>query len=206
MDAATERTHNPRERIEYFIAEEFRSLLFLNLAKDETLHVRPVVLDQKLGQLLLDLIKTAIFSVLDLFTHGCTILIDNDQHFFRFSHLQAHHLHHLPEDIPVALFEGYLHRCVSHPSKRPLSCSLLLKICSNIVMEEVNSDLEHLVLVDFHHHQQVLEPKATDIHSFFIASHCLLNPHMLVPEKLRVKVSYSTGQHLKNTMMSATHT
>ena len=44
LDAAAERTDNPRQRVE-FIEAELIGLLFFNLVEDELFHLGPIVLD-----------------------------------------------------------------------------------------------------------------------------------------------------------------
>ncbi len=50
---------------------------------------------------------------------------------------------------------------------------LILQVLADIKMEELDGDFEHLVVVEFHHHQQVLESGVAHFYPL-IAIHCLL--------------------------------
>lgn len=65
-------------------------------------------------------------------------------------------------------------------------------------MEKVDSDLEHLIIIDFHHNENVLETHVTNPNCFFVASHALLEPFTLDVEKLRIKISDASSKHLEN--------
>lgn len=60
-------------------------------------------------------------------------------------------------------------------------------------MEEIYSNLEHLILIDLHHHKQVSKPHLADLDAILAASHCLLQPLVLTLEELRVKISNASG-------------
>ena len=64
-------------------------------------------------------------------------------------------------------------------------------------MEEVDCDLENLVLIDFHHHEQVPETQLAYFDSLLTPSHSFVQPLVLILEKLRIKVSNSPRQHFE---------
>lgn len=59
-------------------------------------------------------------------------------------------------------------------------------------MEELNGDLEDLIVIQFHHHQEILEASLTDLDALVITIHCQLKPGILTFEKLGVKVDDSS--------------
>jgi hypothetical protein len=65
-------------------------------------------------------------------------------------------------------------------------------------VEKVNCDLEHLIIIDFHHNENVFETHVTTPNCFFVASHALLQPFALNVEKLRIKIGDASGQHFEN--------
>jgi hypothetical protein len=56
-------------------------------------------------------------------------------------------------------------------------------------MEKIYSNLEDLIFINLHHHQDVSEAHKANLDCLFTASHSFLKPIALIFEKLRVKVS-----------------
>jgi hypothetical protein len=65
-------------------------------------------------------------------------------------------------------------------------------------MEEINGDFEDLIVIDFHHHDDVSEANPANIDSVLVTIHRLLEPFILIFEKLRIKVGDSPRQYLKD--------
>ena len=160
LDAAAERPHDPREGVKGVVVEVLGLLLLLDLLQDKLLHLWPVVPHQVLAQLALYLIQGSVFCVLHFLAHWHPLLIDHDQHFLRLCHLQTHYSHYFPEDLLV----GLLQSCALHSerhcpelafSPHTLAHALsltLVQVGSDVEMEEIDGNFEHLVLIDFHHH------------------------------------------------------
>ncbi len=65
-------------------------------------------------------------------------------------------------------------------------------------MKEIDGDLEDLVLVYLHHHQDVSKSHMAYLYALFTSSHCLLKPVMLILKELGIEVSYSSCKYLEN--------
>lgn len=184
LDAPAERAHNPGQGVQGIKVEILVLVLFLYLLQDELLHLRPVVAHQELAQLLLNLVEGSVFCVLHLLPHWSPVFIDHDQHLLGLCHLQTHHLHHLPEDLLVNLVQAGALRTVAEPPEGGLAPAVRLEDVCDIEMEEVDGDLEHLFLFDFHHHQQI--PKAMVAHpdGLIIPRNRRFQPGMLALEEL----------------------
>lgn len=150
-----------------------------------------------MSQLFLYFVETAILSVLELFSYRLAIFVNHYQDLLRFGHLQTDNLHDFSENLCIDLVERY-QVGIAVASKRCLSCTLPLKVFSNIIMEEINCDFKHLIIIDFHHHDDVSETNPTNIDSILVTIHCLLKPFILVFEKLRIKVGDSPCQYFKD--------
>jgi hypothetical protein len=50
----------------------------------------------------------------------------------------------------------------------------LLKVLTDIKVEELNSNLEDLVIVEFHHHKHVLKARIADLDALVVAVDCNL--------------------------------
>ena len=150
-----------------------------------------------MSQLFLYFVKTAILSVLELFSNRLTIFVNHYQDLLRFGHLQTDNLHDFSENLGIDLVERY-QVGIAVTAECCLSCTLPLKVFSNIVMEEIDGNFKHLIVIDFHHHDDVSEANPANIDSVLVTIHCLLEPFILVFEKLRIKVSDSSRQYLKD--------
>lgn len=65
-------------------------------------------------------------------------------------------------------------------------------------MKEIYGDFEDLVLVNLHHHNNVVKAHLANANSFFISSHCPFQPLKLIFEKLRVEVGDSPSEDFKD--------
>ena len=65
-------------------------------------------------------------------------------------------------------------------------------------MEEVDGDFENLIIIDFHHDEDVLETHVTNTDCFFVAGYSPLQPFALNIEEFRVEIGYCSGKHLKD--------
>ncbi len=59
-----------------------------------------------------------------------------------------------------------------------------IKILANVKVEELDGNLEHLIIVQFHHHEHVLESSVADLNALLIAVNCDLEPTILGLEEL----------------------
>jgi len=128
-------------------------MLFLNLLKYEFFHFRPVISHQILNQFFFYFIERAIFSVLHLLSNWDTILIDNNQNLLWFSHFKTNCFHNFFKNILIYILKNSSLHSIIKSSKRSLSFELLFKICTNVVMEKINSNFEDLILINLHHHK-----------------------------------------------------
>ena len=172
-------------------------MLFLYLAQNVFLHVLPVIPDQVLTQFLLYFVERCVLGVGHLLADGNPFFVYDYQHLFRFGHFQAHNLHHLPEYIPVYLFEGWPLAPVAHAAEIALALGVHVEVCSDVEVEEIYGDLEDLVLINFHHHEKIPETQLAYFDSLLTSSHSFVQPLILILEKLRIKVSDSPCQHLE---------
>ena len=148
-------------------------------------------------QLLLYLVERCVLGVGHLLANGHPVFVYNYQHFLRLSHLQADHLHHLPEYIPVYLLEGGSLAPVAQTSECALTPGVDIEVASNVEVEEIDRYLEDLVLINFHHHEQIPETQLAYPDSLLTPSHSFIQPLVLILEKLRIKISNSPSQHLE---------
>lgn len=146
-----------------------------------------------MAELFLDFVEGGIFSVLHLFTDGNTVLVYHDEDLFRLGHLQTHYLHHLPEDLLVNLVQSRTLGTVAQSAKGRLSLPALLEHMGDVIVEEVDGDLEHLVFFYFHHHEQVLESVVADPDCMFVTCNCSLQPLVLILEELGIEVGDAPG-------------
>jgi hypothetical protein len=65
-------------------------------------------------------------------------------------------------------------------------------------MEKLYCNFKHLVFVNLHHHDEISKTKVAHLDILLIVHYCKLEPHVLIFKKLTIKISYSSGQHLKH--------
>ncbi len=59
-----------------------------------------------------------------------------------------------------------------------------IKVLADVKVEELDGDLEHLIVVQFHHHEHILESSITNLNALLIAVNCDLEPSVLGLEEL----------------------
>jgi hypothetical protein len=161
-------------------------VLFFYLTDNKLFHFVPVKLHQETCKLLHDLIKRRVFSVLQFFSCGISILINHNQDFLGFGHLKTDNFHDFVKYLGVnrgkRLLVGY--ETVSKVLFQGIGVLEFIKVLADVKVEELDGDLEHLIVVQFHHHEHILESSITNLNALLIAVNCDLEPSVLGLEEL----------------------
>lgn len=75
---------------------------------------------------------------------------------------------------------------------------LFIDVLSNIKVEKFDGNLEHLIIIQLHHHEQIPETSLADLNSLLVPINHCIDPIILSLEKLWVKVCDSPRKDFKN--------
>ena len=65
-------------------------------------------------------------------------------------------------------------------------------------MEELDGDLENLIIIQFHHHEHVLEASVTDLDALVVSIDGDFEPGVLGFEEFGVEIGDTSGEDFKN--------